>query len=113
MRVGQGSTTYTWVEGWAKLPDTESAGRGWAHHGVAVTESGDVVTFHPADSTILILDSSGNVRRTWGLPVADAHGITVVKEGGAEYLWIADNGRKRRFQQGYEYPPARAPSPAR
>ena len=68
-----------------------------------------MVTFHPADSTILILDSSGNVRRTWDLPVADAHGITVVKEGGAEYLWIADNGRKRRFQQGYEYPPSTGP----
>ena len=42
--------------------------------------------------------------------MADAHGITLVqdgiKEGGTEYLWIADNGRKRQFQFGYEYPPS-------
>ena len=86
LRVGQGPATYHCVEGWAKLPDSVDARKGWAHHGVAATESGDVVTFHPSDSTILILDSSGSVRRTWELPVADAHGITLVKEGGAEYL---------------------------
>ena len=109
MRVGQGSNTYQWNEDWAKLPDTESVHKGWAHHGVVVTESGDVITFHPGDSTILVLDGNGNVRRTWELPVADAHGITLVKEGDAEYLWIADNGRKRQFQIGYEYPPGTAP----
>ena len=109
MRVGQGANTYQWVGDWAKLPDTESVQKGWAHHGVVVTESGDVVTFHPGDSTILVLDSTGSVRRTWELAVADAHGITLVQEGGAEYLWIADNGRKRQFQTGYEYPPGTGP----
>ena len=109
MRIGSGENTYQWDEGWAKLPDTESVRNGWAHHGVAVTESGDVVTFHPGDSTILVLDSTGSVRRTWELPVADAHGITLVKQGGTEYLWIADNGRKRQFQIGYEYPPTSGP----
>lgn len=109
MRIGSGDNTYRWNEDWADLPDTESSRNGWAHHGVAVTESGDVVTFHPGESTILVLDSAGNVRRKWDLPVADAHGITLVKEGGVEYLWIADNGRKRQFQIGYEYPPSAGP----
>ena len=117
MRVGLGANTYLWNENWAKVPHSDSAQKGWAHHGVAVTESGDVVTFHPGDSTILVLDSTGSVRRTWELPVADAHGITLIKEGvqvggmegSAEYLWIADNGRKRQFQIGYEYPPSIGP----
>ena len=48
-------------------------------------------------------------RASWHLPVADAHGITVVNEGGAEFLWIADNGRKRQPELGYEYPPSSGP----
>ena len=109
MRVGQGANTYHWNDDWAKLPDTESVHKGWAHHGVVVTGSGDIITFHPGDSTILVLDGAGAVRRTWELPVADAHGITLVKEGIDEYLWIADNGRKRQFQTGYDYPPSSGP----
>ena len=109
MRVGSGDNTYRWKEDWADLPDSENAKNGWAHHGVVVTESGDVITFHPGDSTIVVLDSAGNVLRTWDLAVADAHGMTLVKEGGADYLWIADNGRKRQFQLGYDYPPSTGP----
>ena len=51
MRVGQGANTYQWNEDWAKLPDTEIARQGWAHHGVVVTESGEVVTFNPGGGT--------------------------------------------------------------
>lgn len=109
MRVGSGDNTYQWNEDWASVPDSENARNGWAHHGLVVTESGDVITFHPSDATILVLDSSGSVRRNWKLDVADAHGITLVKEGVTEYLWIADNGRKRQFQIGYEYPPSTGP----
>ena len=109
MRVGQGTNTYQWNENWASVPDTQSTKTGWAHHGLVVTESGDVITFHPGDSTILVLDSAGSLQRTWELSVADAHGITLVNEGSTEYLWIADNGRKRQFPLGYEYPPSTGP----
>ena len=43
MRVGSGDSTYEWVEHWAKIPDTESARSGWAHHGVAISESGHAI----------------------------------------------------------------------
>jgi hypothetical protein len=36
--------------------------------------------------------------------LSDAHGITLVNEGGQELLWIADNGRKRLPGLGYDYP---------
>ena len=109
MRIGHGPNSYQWVDQWAKIPATESARTGWAHHGVAITESGDVVTYHPGDSTIYILDRAGNPIRTWDISVADAHGITLVKEGPTECLWIADNGWKRQPQLGYEYPPSTGP----
>ena len=109
MRIGQGVNSYEWVDHWANIPATESAKMGWAHPGIVVTESGDVVTFHPGDPSVLVLDGAGNLKRSWDLEVADAHGMTLVKEGASEYLWIADNGRKRQFQLGYDYPSATVP----
>lgn len=109
MDIGQGSNRYRWDGDWAEIPPSDGREIGWAHHGVAVTAAGDVVTFHPGDSTMLFLDAEGRPRASWHLPVADAHGITVVNEGGAEFLWIADNGRKRQPELGYEYPPSSGP----
>jgi DNA-binding beta-propeller fold protein YncE len=105
MQIGSGGNTYDWVDGWAALPETESKRTGWAHHGVVVTRSGEVVTYHQGDPTIMVLDLEGNLLRSWDIPVADAHGITLVEEDGAEYLWIADNGAKRQAGLGYDYPP--------
>ena len=104
MRIGSGEHTYEWVDGWASLPDTESARAGWAHHGVAVTSSGDLVAFHQGDPTVLVFDGSGNLRDSWDSGLTDAHGITLVREDGSDYLWIADNGRKRDPSTDYEYP---------
>lgn len=113
MRVGQDADSYEWNGGWAKLPITEGARKGWAHHGVAVTGSGEVITCHPGEPTMLLLNLDGNVQRTWDLPISDAHGMTLVEEGGIQSLWIADNGRKRQHGLGYQYPPSDGPFAAR
>ena len=109
MRIGSGEQTYEWIENWAEVPETESARAGWAHHGVAVTGAGHVIMYHPAGSVMLMFDSRGSLLRSWEADFADAHGITLVKEGESEYLWIADNGRKRQASLEYEYsgPPGR------
>ncbi len=104
MRIGSGENTYEWQDSWAGIPDSESARNGWAHHGVTVTESGQVITYHPGDKTMMVFDGEGNLVRSWQIDVSDAHGITLVTEGGRELLWIADNGRKRQHAIGYEYP---------
>ena len=103
MRIGDGQTDYEWVEDWAQIPDSDSASTGWAHHDVVVTASGDVISFHPGDSTMLVFDTHGNLTQSWATNFADAHGMTIVTEGGTEYLWVADNGRKRSADLGYEY----------
>jgi DNA-binding beta-propeller fold protein YncE len=103
MRIGDSKTDYDWVEDWALIPDSESASKGWAHHDVVVTASGDVISFHPGDSTMLVFDAQGNLSRSWSTDLADAHGMTIVMEGGIEYLWVADNGRKRSADLAYEY----------
>lgn len=103
MRIGDGKTDYEWVEGWALVPESTSASNGWAHHDVVVTASGDVISFHPGDSTMLVFDAHGNLSRSWETNFADAHGMTIVMEDGAEYLWVADNGRKRSADLAYDY----------
>jgi DNA-binding beta-propeller fold protein YncE len=104
MQIGSGANTYEWKADWAKVPESESARAGWAHHGVVVTEAGQVVTYHAGDPTMMVFDSEGNLVRSWPVELGDAHGITLVKEGADEFLWIADNGRKRQYTLGYEYP---------
>ena len=103
MRVGDGQTEYQWTEDWAEIPPSESATNGWAHNGVAITASGDVISFHPGESTMMVFDSQGKLARSWQTDFTDAHGITIVNEAGVEYLWVADNGRKRAYALGYEY----------
>ena len=104
MRLGSGGHTYEWIDGWARYPDTESLRTGWSHHGVVVTESGQVVTYHPGDPAVMVFDKGGKFERSWTVDYADAHGMTLAKEGNTEYLWVADNGSKRHARDAYEYP---------
>ena len=81
MQIGSGETTYQWNDNWAKTPATESASAGWAHHGVAITEADDIVSYHQQDSTLLLFDRDGNLKRSWPSGLTEGHGITLVKEG--------------------------------
>ena len=105
MLVGSGHHQYDWIDNWAAMPDGERARAGWSHPGMAVTEAGEILTCHSGDPTILVFDADGNLLRSWDAGVADAHGITLVKDDGQERVWIADNGAKRQPGTGYEYPP--------
>ena len=109
MRIGSGANTYEWIDSWAKLPHRGRAITGWAHHGVAVTEAGEVIAFHHGEPTVLVFDQDGNLQRSWDSQFTEAHGITVVKEGQSEYLWFADSGRKRDPRRGYQYPASSQP----
>lgn len=99
MRIGDASNTYEWIDSWAKTPKSD----GWAHHGAAITEAGNIVACNQGQATIQIFDQNGNLLSSWDSGLTEAHGITVVKEGEMEYLWIADNGRKRQPDLDYEY----------
>ena len=74
-----------------------------------MTGSGEVITCHPGEPTMMPLDFDGNVQRAWDLPISDARGMTLVEEGGVESLWIADNGRKHQHGLGYQYQPFDGP----
>ena len=91
MRIGSDDHTYEWIDNWTRLPDTELGRRNKAHHGIVVTESQEVVMFHEGGPAVLVLDVEGNLLRSWDTTLTNAHGMDLVKEGGSEYLWMADN----------------------
>ena len=91
MQIGTGAHKYQWAEKWAKIPDTESARTGWAHHGIVVSNAGSVISFHQADPTVLVFDDSGNLASSWDTTLQNAHGMAIVTEGDEEFLWMVDN----------------------
>lgn len=90
MRVGSGEHTYEWVEDWIKIPETPTGGTNGRTHGVVVTEAGTVMVFHQASPAVLHYCPDGGLLGAWGERFAGAHGMTLVKEGDTEYLWLAD-----------------------
>ena len=104
MRIGSGDNAYDWIEDWAKTPETESARTGWSHHSIVVSESGDILSGHQDDPIVQVFGKDGDFKGSWPSGCTETHGMTLVKEDGIEYLWIADHGAKRRQSGGYEYP---------
>ncbi|NQW19659.1 MAG: hypothetical protein HQ477_02885 [Chloroflexi bacterium] len=105
MRVSAGEFEYEWMGDWAQLPSTETVARGWSHHGMAFSSEGQIVTFHPTQSLVVILTTEGKLVRSFEIPVIEAHGLTLSTLGFTQSIWIADNGRKRNPDHEYEYMP--------
>jgi hypothetical protein len=105
MSLEAGPYIFEWQPDWAKVPDAELAERGWAHHGMAFNAAGEILTLHPALPRVLVLDQGGKLQRTFDVPVIEAHGMALESNGRGEFLWIADNGRKRSPDHEYAYLP--------
>ena len=103
MRIGSGDFEFEWLEDFAAIPDPVAAAAGWAHHGMTRAANGNILTFHPANPTVLELTTQGELARAWDVPVTEGHGMTICSDGESECLWFADNGRKRMPGENYEY----------
>lgn len=85
---------YSWSEDWWQVPYRAD---GWAHHDLAITTMGDLITFDSRDPVLVRLDAQGRAVESSTVPLSEAHGITHVvddDESGTEFLWVADNGSK-------------------
>jgi len=107
MRVSAGNLEFEWMGDWAELPAKETVARGWSHHGMAFSNEGQIVTFHPTKSLVIILTTEGELVRSFEIPVTEAHGLTLSTDaqGTTQSIWIADNGRKRDPDYDYDYMP--------
>ena len=104
MRIGNSPFEYEWISDWAEIPNQDTAISGWAHHGMAVTDSGDVIAIHPAESLAMVLDQGGKLLRSFQIPVREAHQLTLANVDGEQFLWIADPGRKNVKTNGVYEP---------
>jgi hypothetical protein len=75
---------------WADLSAVAGAGSSWAHNGLVVTASGELIGFHAGQ--LVAFGSDGHVGRVVRPGLTEGHGITLVQEGDEEYLWITDPG---------------------
>src|SRR5690606_4564239 len=92
--IGRNDFTYRWIDNWATIPDTEIGRTNGRTHGVVVSRTGDVLVFHQADPAMLVFDEAGKLKNAWG-DFKGAHGLTLVEEDGAEYVWLTDQGSRQ------------------
>ena len=95
MQISAGDLEFEWISDWAEMPSADSVARGWAHHGAAFSTEGQIVTFHPTESLVVILTTAGEIVRSFKVSVIEAHGLTLATNGYIQSIWLADNGRKR------------------
>jgi len=60
------------------------------HNAIVTTGGGEIIGFHAG--RLVVFDSEGSVLRTAETGLTEGHGITLVKEGDNEYLWVSDPG---------------------
>lgn len=75
---------------WADVTGISGASRAFAHHGLAVTTHDEVLSFHAGQ--LVTFDRDGHVVRTSRPGLTEGHGLTIVREGDQESVWIADPG---------------------
>lgn len=75
---------------WADLSAFPEAVSSWAHSGIVVTGAGELIGFHAG--LLVTFDRSGQVSRSVRPGLTEGHGITLVREGDDELLWVSDPG---------------------
>lgn len=84
------SSRYVWREHWVRIPESAAKDAGGRTHGVAVTQSGQVVVFAQASPAVYFFTPNGEEIAAWGNQFAGAHGLTLVEEDDTEFLWLTD-----------------------
>lgn len=84
--------TYRWHEHWIRVPEIAARPVNGRTHGAAVGKNGSIYIFHQAVPGILVYDATGKLLKSWG-NYPGAHGLTLVEEEGAEFLWLTDQER--------------------
>jgi hypothetical protein len=78
------------TSGWADLTAVPHSESSWAHSGLVATSKGEVIGFHGGQ--LVAFDGRGRVDRVMTPGLTEGHGLTLVREGDEEYLWVADPG---------------------
>lgn len=82
---------YEWLDNWIRIPQTPSARDNGRTHAVVEAADGSIFVYHQAQDGLLRYDPDGGLM--WargGDRWVGAHGMTIVREGNEEFLWLAD-----------------------
>jgi hypothetical protein len=84
--LGQGSFRYRLIPGWGVL-DQKTPVKNC--HGIVVDSAGHVILFtdHPSNQ-VVIYDRDGRLVNKWGTQFPGAHGLSLVREGSREVLFL-------------------------
>jgi hypothetical protein len=95
--LGQGAYSYECIHDWGELPSSIKYGN---THGVCEDSHGRIYIKHTVgsgsekDDAIVVYDEKGKFVSSWGAEFkGGAHGLHLSKEGGEEYLYLADPPR--------------------
>ena len=83
---------FRWDTEWGAEAFRSSPSQRWAHHGIATTRRGYVVTMSARESEVIVLTPGGRLDRRFDIDVTVAHGLTTDAEDD-EVFWVADNGQ--------------------
>lgn len=95
--------SFRWDPTWADSALQQPASTRWAHHGIATTTTGLVVTMAARESQVLVLTPDGRLDRTFDVDVTAGHGLTTDRDRNEDVLWLADNGRVQVRQPDGQY----------
>lgn len=82
--------SYAVVGDWADLPAVPGAASCWVHNAIVATDRREIIGFHAGQ--LVAFDTEGRVLRVVDTDLTEGHGITVVREGDDEFLWVSDPG---------------------
>jgi hypothetical protein len=82
--------SYEFTSDWADLSAVPDVATSWAHNGLVITSGGELIGFHAGQ--LVTFDRQGRVLRVVRPGLTEGHGITLVREGDEEFLWITDPG---------------------
>jgi hypothetical protein len=89
--LGHGNFTYKVDMKWGNLDPTKVPVVN-CHEMVMDRKGRMILLTDEPKNNVIIYDQTGKLLDTWTLGLNAAHGLTLVDEGDAEYLWIVDNG---------------------
>jgi hypothetical protein len=92
LQLGRPPHVYVWDADWLQLPDGQELGN--THGEIVVDRQGRVHLNTDTEQAIMTFAPDGRFLSAWGAQFREGlHGMTLVEEGGEEYLYFVHFGR--------------------
>ncbi|BCX46314.1 peptidylglycine monooxygenase [Haloferula helveola] len=94
--LGHGEFRYRIVPGWGVLGDKTPVNN---CHGIVEDAEGHIILFTDhTDNNVIVYDKAGKLVHKWGTTFPGAHGLSIVREGRREVLYLTDLKRNAVFK---------------